>query len=94
MAYLNGQLKRKKRKSMEITFSHFKERKLEMVGDHRHNASTRVLVDEDKGAGLQSCFSVIILTQTKYTAILSANTGNKWKAKAELDAVDCTITRS
>ena len=29
-----------------------------------------------------------------YTANLSANTGPSWKAEAELDTVDCTITRS
>ena len=53
LAYLNGQLRRKKRKSIEmsLTFSHFKKRKLEKVGDRRHfDAHRRVLVDEDKGA--------------------------------------------
>ena len=66
LAYMNGQLRRKKRNSIEmsLTFSHFKKRKLEKVGDRTHfDAHRRVLVDEDKGAGLQSCFSDVILNQ-------------------------------
>jgi hypothetical protein len=51
-------------------------------------------VNEDKGAGLQSCFSDVILNKTMYTANLSANKGPIWKAEAELDTVDCTIGRS
>jgi hypothetical protein len=80
---------------MSLTFSHFKKRKLEKVGDRTHfDAHRRVLVDEDKGAGLQSCFSDVILNQTMYTANLSPNTWSIWKAEAELDEVDCNISFS
>ena len=97
MAYRNGKLRRGKRKSMEMTMSYanFKKRKLDKVGDRRpFDTFRKVLVGEDKGAGLQSSFSDVILTQAMYPVNLSANTGPSWKAEAEPDNVDCTVTRS
>ena len=80
---------------MTLPYGIFKKRKLEKVGDRKPFETSRtVRVGEDKGAGLQTSFSDVSLHQAMYTVNLSANTGPNWKAEAEPNLVDCTVTRT
>ena len=51
-------------------------------------------MDDSKSGRLKGGFTDISIHQQLYNVHLLANVGPKWKTEAEIDKVDCSVTRS